>query len=61
MKIETPCCLCCKDDYVQIKDRLGDVIAVCNDNMIADEILKSLNDAVALDDVKDKLLQELFT
>ena len=61
MKIETPCSTYTKGEITKIKDRLGDVIAVCNDPATADEIIAHINDTTDADTLREKILDELFT
>lgn len=64
MKIDIPCSTNIQPNYsalIQIKDRLGDVIAVCNDAATADCIRDVINDYVDLEGAKEKLLDEMFS
>ncbi len=65
INIETPCAtrpLPGNSNYIQIIDRLGDVLALCNDPATADDIVAHLNSPVVeAEDVQSAVLEKSFT
>ena len=50
------------EHFTQIKDGLGDVIAVCDDPKIADALVEALNNPnKSEDDAQEELFAQLFS